>query len=65
MSNECMDCAKRHVGCHSTCEAYIAFAKEREEFRQMLRKERLKQDMLYRGVTANESRRTKKKRYQR
>lgn len=27
----CKDCDKRSVGCHSTCEKYIAFTKAREQ----------------------------------
>ena len=27
----CKDCEKRHTGCHSTCEDYKAFRKERDE----------------------------------
>ena len=61
--NCCKDCTDRHVGCHAECETYNAFVKEREEFRQMIYNERVKQDMLYRGVSVGESRRTKKKRY--
>lgn len=29
-----VDCPRRSINCHSVCEEYIEFAKEREEFRQ-------------------------------
>lgn len=35
----CKDCADRHVGCHATCKAYIAYAVERERYRQDKAKE--------------------------
>jgi hypothetical protein len=32
--NECFNCTKRHVGCHSTCQSYISFKKESERIRE-------------------------------
>jgi hypothetical protein len=32
LSAPCKDCPDRYVGCHSKCEKYIAFNKERQEF---------------------------------
>lgn len=29
--NQCKECAKRHLGCHSTCESYIEYRKEKDE----------------------------------
>lgn len=29
--NECKDCTRRHLGCHSTCESYIAYRKAKDE----------------------------------
>lgn len=26
----CVDCKDRHIGCHSTCERYISFRKEKD-----------------------------------
>lgn len=31
----CHNCTKRAVGCHSVCEAYKAFAKSREDTREV------------------------------
>lgn len=31
----CHNCTKRTIGCHSTCEAYKAFAKSREDTREV------------------------------
>ena len=61
--NSCKDCTDRHVGCHAECETYNAFVKEREEFRQKVHNERVKQDITYTGVILREQRRTKKKRH--
>ena len=27
----CLNCEKRHVGCHSTCERYAAWLREKKE----------------------------------
>lgn len=35
----CKDCNERHVGCHSTCEKYIAEKAESERIRQLKLKE--------------------------
>ena len=28
MKNSCMDCTKRYIGCHSTCEEYKQFVEK-------------------------------------
>lgn len=33
MNAPCKDCTERAAGCHSTCEKYIAYDKERQEIR--------------------------------
>ena len=40
----CKDCEKRTPGCHSTCEEYIQFRKERDE---MLNKKREESRILW------------------
>ena len=47
MSNApCKDCPDRVVGCHSTCEKYIEYRKERDKFLEERMKEtRLKDDL--------------------
>lgn len=35
----CKNCNERHVGCHSTCEKYIAEKAENERIRQLKLKE--------------------------
>lgn len=40
----CKDCEKRTLGCHSTCEEYIQFRKERDE---MLNKKREESRILW------------------
>lgn len=42
----CKDCADRIVGCHSTCEKYIIFAKNREEYRNLVSEKRTKEAVL-------------------
>ena len=41
MSNNCMNCADRCVGCHSTCEIYKAFRAERDELNSKKNKNRV------------------------
>mgnify|MGYP001461207102 CR=1 FL=1 len=31
MSKDCIDCLKRKLGCHSSCDSYIEYRKEREK----------------------------------
>ena len=35
----CKDCPDRHQGCHSECEKYIAFRKERDELNELRHQE--------------------------
>ena len=37
MKNPCKDCPDRHLGCHSKCERYKAWKKEREELKEKAR----------------------------
>jgi hypothetical protein len=36
----CKDCPDRKVGCHSTCEKYILFRKERDELNEKIYKQK-------------------------
>lgn len=36
----CLDCPDRYLGCHDTCEKYLAYRKEQDIFNEKLRKER-------------------------
>lgn len=36
----CKDCPDRQVGCHSTCEKYLAFRKERNELNEKTYKQK-------------------------
>lgn len=36
----CKDCPDRRVGCHSTCEKYLAFRKERDELNEKTYKQK-------------------------
>ena len=38
----CKDCDKRYVGCHSTCEDYISFAKKKKKENDAIKAERYK-----------------------
>ena len=41
----CKDCVDRQVGCHSTCEKYIAFRKELDDLHEVVeRKKRMEND---------------------
>lgn len=39
MSYSCKGCEERHVGCHATCEKYLAAKAERDAMNESLRKE--------------------------
>ena len=59
----CKDCEKRTLGCHSTCEEYIQFSKER---REMLDKMREENRILWNEVSdRNRAKRMRKDRYRR
>lgn len=36
----CKDCPNREVGCHSTCDKYIVFRKERDELNKIINKKK-------------------------
>ena len=40
MKKSCKDCTDRYIGCHSKCETYIQFKKEKEEINKKKEKER-------------------------
>ena len=37
VSSPCKDCMDREVGCHSTCEKYIKYQKEKDEYNKKVR----------------------------
>jgi hypothetical protein len=39
MKNECLNCSKRYIGCHDTCESYQKFKTNRELISQNRSKE--------------------------
>ena len=39
LNSGCYNCEKRHVGCHSICEAYADFVKRNEELKKNRKKE--------------------------
>lgn len=43
----CKDCKERHLGCHSTCEKYIAEKAESERVRQLKMQESLNSDVAF------------------
>lgn len=58
----CKDCPKRHIGCHATCEDYIAFRKALdEENRKRHEKERIER-MVDNDYHSIRSRRRRKSR---
>ncbi len=40
MNGPCLNCNKRHLGCHSTCEDYISFRKERDKYNEKVRNDK-------------------------
>lgn len=43
----CKDCEKREPHCHSKCEGYISYKKEREKYLYHMREERLRENLKY------------------
>lgn len=41
--NTCLNCEKRHVGCHSECEAYLQASAANTAEREAMRVEKMKQ----------------------
>lgn len=61
MSNApCKDCPDRVVGCHSACEKYIEYRKERDKFLEQRMKETRLRDDLW--VTSRHNKRQKRRR---
>lgn len=56
----CKDCTDRDVGCHSVCEKYKAFDKERKEFLAM-RSAILQEEYAYIQATMKRNRRKRRK----
>ena len=40
MSYACKDCNERQIGCHSSCETYLAEKEKRDAMNQALKKEK-------------------------
>lgn len=47
VQSPCLNCKDRFVGCHSTCEKYIAFTKENNKKKEEIRAEKTVKNMLY------------------
>ena len=46
----CLNCEKRHVGCHSSCEEYAEFKKNFMEQKEVKRKQKERQNIVYEYV---------------
>ena len=47
----CKNCRKRHAGCHATCEEYLEEKKKRDDLKEIIRKERAKEEnIIYQEV---------------
>ena len=45
----CKNCSDRYIGCHSSCEKYIHQNKEKDMFKEKIRKVKEFESLLYRG----------------
>lgn len=43
----CYKCPDRNPGCHATCDKYIKFRKDCDEYNQMIKDIKYKEDMIY------------------
>ena len=46
--NPCGDCTKRHIGCHSKCKEYISWRAEWDKRKELERKQKEKENLLWR-----------------
>lgn len=46
----CFNCEKRHVGCHSSCEEYAEFKRNSSEQKEIKRKQKELQNIVYNYV---------------
>ena len=46
----CLNCEKRHVGCHSSCEEYAEFKRNSLEQKEIKRKQKELQNIVYNYV---------------
>lgn len=43
----CLNCERRHVGCHSSCEEYAEFKRNFSEQKEIKRKQKERQNIVY------------------
>lgn len=48
----CYKCPDRNPGCHATCDKYIKFRKDCDEYNQMIKDIKYKEDMIYSASNA-------------
>lgn len=49
LNSPCKDCPDRVLGCHSVCEKYLAFHKERTEYLEYRKKQNQLEDDLFKS----------------
>lgn len=42
----CLFCDERHVGCHTECDKYKAYTKERKAYREHITKQKVEENQL-------------------
>ena len=52
----CLNCEKRHVGCHSSCEEYAEFKRNSSEQKEIKRKQKELQNIVYNYVCESRDR---------
>lgn len=57
----CLDCSDRQLGCHATCERYMAFKNQSDEFKQLVSDIKAKEDLAI-SYEVNDMRKKKKRR---
>lgn len=56
----CKDCPYRKIGCHSTCEKYIAFSKKQKELNELRHKDYEKRNIDFKEKIDKQHRKNKK-----
>lgn len=60
MKAPCKDCPDRQVGCHSTCEKYITFAKEKRQQNETIKKAKHEENLKFSRMAKKYARLDKK-----
>lgn len=56
LTGPCKDCTERHLSCHSDCERYLSYVKEKDAVNKQIREKKYHEDQ-YMGLVTRKWRR--------